>query len=92
MSTHYCSSQRTESSPSDAAACSALDDSWKSINPILRCAMDYGDFKSGWQAAMKSIWERLPMPAYGSDPMTPREVEKLLDYVKFNLPNDTRKP
>lgn len=70
-----------------SSPCSALDDEWKTIKPILRGAMDYADFKAGWGAAMKSIWERLPMPEYGSDPMTPREVEKLLNYVKSNLPN-----
>lgn len=67
--------------------CSALDAAWKSINPILRGAMDYADFKTGWEAAMKSIWDRLPMPAFGVDPMTPREVSKLLEYVRVNLPN-----
>lgn len=50
-------------------------------------ALDHGDFKAGWMAAMKSIWDRLPMPAYGSDPMTAREVEKLLAYVRSHLPN-----
>lgn len=44
-------------------------------------------FRMGWEAAMRSIWDRLPAPEYARDPMTPREVAKLLDYVRANLPN-----
>lgn len=47
----------------------------------------WDDFKAGWQAAMHSVWGRLPMPGVGRDPMNPREVSKLLEYVKSNLPN-----
>lgn len=32
------------------AAGSALDFAWQSINPILRGAMDYADFRAGWYA------------------------------------------
>jgi hypothetical protein len=46
-----------------------------------------GDWKAGWCAAMKAVHDRLPMPGYEQDPMTPREVEKLLNFVKANLPN-----
>jgi hypothetical protein len=65
-----------------------FDAAWQSINPILRGAMDYADFKAGWQAAMRSVWDRLPMPTFGYDYMTPREVERMREYVQVNLLNE----
>ncbi len=40
-----------------AEPCSALNSAWKSINPILRGAMDYEDFTAGWEACAKHIRE-----------------------------------
>jgi len=45
------------------------------------------DFKAGFSAAMRDVLDRLPSPEYSSDPMTPREVSKLLSFVKSHLPN-----
>jgi len=38
--------------------------------------------EAGWKAAMQAIWDRLPMPQYASDPMTPREVAKHIEFVR----------
>ena len=45
------------------------------------------DFLAGFAAAMQAVWDRLPLPEYGSDPMTPREISKLLSFVESHLPN-----
>jgi hypothetical protein len=65
-----------------------IEKAWYNINPILRGAKDLEDFKAGWTTAMSSIWERLPMPALGIDPMDSREVGKLLNYIQRNLPEN----
>lgn len=36
----------------------------------------------GWKAAMQAVWDRLPIPEYANDPMTPREVAKLIEFVR----------
>lgn len=41
--------------------------------------------QKGWHDAMHSVWIRLPMPDTQKDPMTPREVAKLIRYVEENL-------
>ena len=38
--------------------------------------------EAGWKAAMQAVWDRLPMPEYANDPMTPREVAKLIEFVR----------
>lgn len=38
--------------------------------------------EAGWKAAMQAVWERLPMQEYANDPMTPREVAKLIEFVR----------
>lgn len=38
--------------------------------------------EAGWKLAMQAVWDRLPMPAYANDPMTPREVAKLIEFVR----------
>ena len=48
--------------------------------------MDYSDFKAGYEAAMQSVWDRLSMHSLAFEPMDAREVEKLLNYVRSNLP------
>jgi hypothetical protein len=66
--------------------CSALDSAWKSINPILRGAMDYEDFKAGWVAAMRAIWGRMPADEFLDD-ATPHEMKLLNRFVVRNMPN-----
>jgi len=48
---------------------------------LLKKAKDQA-FSAGWKAAMESVWSRLPMPCYQNDPMTPKEVARLLDYIQ----------
>ena len=38
--------------------------------------------EAGWKLAMQAVWDRLPMPAYANDPMTHREVAKLIEFVR----------
>ena len=38
--------------------------------------------EAGWKLAMQAVWDRLPMPAFANDPMTPREVAKLIEFVR----------
>ena len=38
--------------------------------------------EAGWKLAMQAVWDRLPMPAYANDPMAPREVAKLIEFVR----------
>lgn len=38
--------------------------------------------EAGWKLAMQAVWDRLPMPAYANDPMEPREVAKLIEFVR----------
>lgn len=39
------------------------------------------------QSAYREIHARLPMPQYQSDPMTPREVKKLVDFIHAGMSN-----
>ena len=41
-----------------------------------------GAREAGWKLAMQAVWDRLPMPAYANDPMAPREVAKLIEFVR----------
>lgn len=61
-------------------------DAWSKLSQRRSEGIDPGDFRMGWEAAMRSIWDRLPMPEFRNDPMTPREVGRLLDFVKSNIP------
>lgn len=81
MSTH---TDATSRSPESTG--SAWRDAWESLSKSRTEGIDPADFRLGWQAAMRSIWDRLPAPEYARDPMTPREVERLLNYVRANLP------
>ena len=81
MSTH---TDATPRSPESTGA--AWRDAWESLSKSRTEGIDPADFRLGWQAAMRSIWDRLPAPEYARDPMTPREVERLLNYVRANLP------
>lgn len=72
--------------PLAEATGSAWRAAWESRSNGRLDGIDPADFRLGWEAAMRSIWDRLPMPEFATDPMTPREVGKLLDYVRANLP------
>lgn len=63
---------------------------WEALSNGRAEGVDPGDFRLGWEAAMRSIWDRLPMPEFARDPMTPREVGRLLDYVRSNLPPNAK--
>lgn len=80
-------SMHTDATPrSPESTGSAWRDAWESLSKSRTEGIDPADFRLGWQAAMRSIWDRLPAPEYARDPMTPREVERLRNYVRANLP------
>lgn len=67
-------------------ACSALDAAWKSIHSILRGAMDYADFKAGWEACAKHIRETESIQITGC-PRCDHEFEAEVTFESLE-PND----
>lgn len=55
---------------------------------LLKKAKDQA-FSKGWKAAMESIWNRLPLPCYQNDPMTPKEIARLVEYIQSQRKNPT---
>lgn len=78
----YIRAERTTGSGSCASPCSALDAAWKSINPILRGAMDYADFCAGWDACARHIQENESIQIVGR-PRCDYEFEAELVFESF---------
>jgi hypothetical protein len=64
---------------------SAKAKAWMEVPPLLRGCTDYADFSEGWKAAFRAMRDRLPAPDYLTDPLTPREVQKLVEFVEAQL-------
>lgn len=69
---------------------SARYSAWMNIPPLLRGCTDYTDFSEGWKAAFRAIRDRLPSSEYLSDPLTPREVQRLVGFVDEQISLDAK--
>lgn len=62
---------------------------WRSISPALRCSMTYVDFEAGWNTAMQSVWEQMPLEEFWDDP-SPNDISRVGKFIKSNINNKTR--
>ena len=48
------------------------------------------EFAAGYAAAMREVWDRLPMSEYLCDGLSGRELRKLTKFVKSCMPNSRK--
>jgi len=50
------------------------------------------EFAAGYAAAMREVWDRLPMSEYLCDGLSGRELRKLAEFVESCVPNAEQQP